>query len=329
MKELGTLDRITDIRSIWPGEADHFTPWLAQPENLSLLSQSMGYGRDGLELEAVEANVGAFRADILARDTNSPAGERVLIENQFGRSDHDHLGKLITYASGLDAHTVLLISEEIREEHRSAIDWLNRITSDAHRFFAVKVELWRIGESLPAPRFEVVVQPNGWARAIDSAARLVADGLTDLRQTYLRYWTALGELMTDQPTNLRPRKAAPQQWTGFGIGRTGCELNASVNSQEKWIRAELALGGPEGKGYFWLLQQDREDIQGEAPFELQWDELPGRLQSRVFVRLDDADPANEDDWPRQHAWLADKLSALNDIFRPRIANIDRDTVKLL
>ena len=132
MTHLGKLERITNIRTVWPDEAKNFTPWLALPENLSALSEAIGFGPDGFELVAVEHGVGAFSADIVCRST-APEGGHVLIENMFGRSDHDHLGKILTYASGIpETKTVILIAEEIRAEHRAALDWLNSIRVRTH-----------------------------------------------------------------------------------------------------------------------------------------------------------------------------------------------------
>jgi hypothetical protein len=329
MGELGKLERVRNIRQAWQGEASHFTPWLAQQDNLSLLAETLGFGAEGFELEAVEFSVGAFRADILARDMTSPDGDRILIENQFGKTDHDHLGKLITYASGLKARTVILIGEEIREEHRSALDWLNGISDDHHQFFAVSVELWRIGDSKLAPRFNVVVKPNNWERLVNSTTTLITDGLSELRQLYIRYWAAFGEHVRARNGSLQPRKPFPQQWTGFGIGRTGCELNAFINTTDRWIRAELTLGGKEGKAYFTSLKSERPEIDAALSFPVEWEDQEGKLQSRVSVTLPDTNPTQESDWARQHDWLATRLAALEKVFRPRLAQISYSGPKLI
>jgi hypothetical protein len=259
----------------------------------------------------------------------SPDGDRILIENQFGKTDHDHLGKLITYASGLKARTVILIGEEIREEHRSALDWLNGISDDHHQFFAVSVELWRIGDSKLAPRFNVVVKPNNWERLVNSTTTLITDGLSELRQLYIRYWAAFGEHVRARNGSLQPRKPFPQQWTGFGIGRTGCELNAFINTTDRWIRAELTLGGKEGKAYFTSLKSERPEIDAALSFPVEWEDQEGKLQSRVSVTLPDTNPNQESDWPRQHDWLATRLAALEKVFRPRLAQISYSGPKLI
>lgn len=182
MKPLGKLERI-DPRKVWTTEAQDFTPWLAQEENLSLLGEAIGIE---LEHEATEKSVGPFRADILCKDTVT--GNWVLIENQLGRTDHDHLGKLLTYASGLNAVTIVWLAQPFTDEHRATLDWLNEITDDSFNFFGLEIEVWRIGDSAPAPKFNIVCKPNDWTSSVSKAARTLAEAdLTDTR-LFGRIW---------------------------------------------------------------------------------------------------------------------------------------------
>jgi len=164
--ELGRLVRV-DLREAWQDEAAHFTPWLAQQENLELLGDALGIG---LELEATEQSVGPFAADILCKD---PMRDQwVLIENQLEQTDHTHLGQIITYAAGLNAVTVIWIARKFVEQHRAALDWLNEITAEGTDFFGVEVELWRIGESSAvAPKFNIISKPNAWSKQIAKTPR--------------------------------------------------------------------------------------------------------------------------------------------------------------
>jgi hypothetical protein len=157
---LGRLTRV-DLREIWTSEASDFTPWLAREENLAVLAETLGLD---LELEAREKAVGPFRADVLCKDIGS--GVWVLVENQLERTDHSHLGQLLTYASGLEAVTIVWVAARFTEEHRSTVDWLNKITDESFRFFGLEVELWRIGESPAAPKFNIVSKPNDWSRSV-------------------------------------------------------------------------------------------------------------------------------------------------------------------
>ena len=150
---LGTFIKL-DIRSIWKNEANDFTPWLAQEENIALLGEALGFD---LEVEKVEASVGPYSADILAKDTVNDT--YVVIENQLGKTNHDHLGKLITYGSVLHATAVVWIATNFTEEHQRALDWLNEFTTEELGFYGVQVELWKIDNSLPAVRFDVISRP--------------------------------------------------------------------------------------------------------------------------------------------------------------------------
>ena len=144
--QLGKLEKV-DLRTVWTNEAADFTPWLAEEGNLERLADIIGLD---LELEATEKSVGPFSADILCKDTVND--QWVLVENQLERTDHRHLGQLLTYAAGLNAVTVVWIAERFTEEHRAALDWLNEITGEGTDFFGLEIELWRIGKSPAAPK---------------------------------------------------------------------------------------------------------------------------------------------------------------------------------
>ena len=161
---LGRLHKV-DLREAWASESSGFTPWLAQEESLQLLGEAIGIE---LELESQEKNVGPFRADILCKDTATD--NWVLIENQLEKTDHSHLGQLLTYAAGLNAVTIVWIAERFTEEHRAALDWLNEHTDETINCFGLEIELWRIGDSTIAPKFNIISQPNDWSRTVKTAA---------------------------------------------------------------------------------------------------------------------------------------------------------------
>ena len=186
VKSLGRLERV-QLRDIWETEDRDFTPWLAREEHLQILGDTIGLE---LELEAQEKDVGPFRADILCKNTLDDSW--VLIENQIERTDHKHLGQLMTYAAGLDAVTIIWVASKFTEEHRSALDWLNKITDTDFRFFGLEVELWRINDSIPAPKFNVISQPNDWSSTVSRAARKIEEeGLSPSQELQLKYWSHL------------------------------------------------------------------------------------------------------------------------------------------
>jgi hypothetical protein len=156
-KRIGEL-KLLDVRTIWPTEPTHFTPWLAKEENIARLGEALGIE---LEVENTEVAVGPYSADILARDTSS--GDYVVIENQLEKTNHDHLGKAITYASVLDATAVVWIARQFSDEHKKALDWLNDITSDDVAFYGVRVERWTTaGSRLGSLPFLTSVSQRSW-----------------------------------------------------------------------------------------------------------------------------------------------------------------------
>lgn len=317
---LGKLERIADIRSIWPDEARNFTPWLERPENLSQLAEAIGYGAGGLEHLSTEQWVGDFRTDILARDALGAGEGLVLIENQFGRTNHDHLGKIITYAAGFDeARTIVWIAETFRDEHRAAVDWLNRNTRREIGIFAIEIELWRIGGSAPAPRFNIVAQPNDFLRA---EPVIEVAGKTELKQLYARYWDALGATIRARKSPVKPQRGLPQQWTNFSIGRTGFTLVASCTEQSGAIRVAFETLHDGAKTAFALLEARRAEIDAAYEGPLSWDAMPGRKQTRISETLTGVNLRDEADWPRQHGWMADRLDRLYAAFRGPVLGLD-------
>jgi len=318
ISKLGRLERI-DLREIWRTEAYDFTPWLAQPENIEILGDALGLD---LEVEAQERNVGPFRADILCKDLDDNSW--VLIENQLERTDHNHLGQLLTYGAGLNTVTIIWIAEKFTDEHRAALDWLNDITDDSFNFFGLEVELWRIGESAPAPKFNIVSKPNEWSRSVGKASkRIEAEALTETKQTQLQYWEKLHDRLQNHPF-LRSRKPRAQHWTTFSIGRSGMHLGAVINTRENRIGVELYLGDDNATAFFNLLKLDRDEIGKEIGAPLNWKELPTKRACRIITYLEGVDPMNKDQWPRLLEWMQKTLESYHRAFKPRVAELDAD-----
>jgi hypothetical protein len=313
MSDLGRLQRV-ELRDIWQSEAQDFTPWLAREDNLALLGETLGID---LELEAVEQNVGPFRADILCKDTLSDRW--VLVENQLERTDHTHLGQLMTYAAGLDAVTIVWIAARVADEHRAAMDWLNEITDTEVRFFALEVELWRIGDSPAAPKFNVVSKPNDWSRSTSEAKRKTAsEDVSATKALQLKYWQSLNAMIDGRDGPLKTRSGRPQHWQNYSVGRSGFRLTASVNSFENRIRAELFMYSEDAKAFFHLLLREKSQIEAELGETLHWDELPERKGARISISRDGCDFTAIDDWPRQHEWVAQSLEKMHHVFSSRI-----------
>lgn len=309
-----------ELRSVWTTESTDFTPWLAREENLQELGNRIGIE---LELEARERNVGPFRADLLCKDVET--NQWVLIENQLERTDHMHLGQLLAYASGLQAVTIIWIAREFTDEHRATLDWLNEITDERFRFFGVELELWQIGASDPAPRFNVVSKPNGWTRSVRESARASSnEPPTELQATYERYWTVLRDTLTNRQGPLTSRRPLPQHWTNFKIGRSGFRLTATLNARERRIGAELFIYHVDAKAFFHQLEADKAAIETEVGQPLSWEALPDRIGSRIALYRPNSDPTSEPDWRSQHQWLVDALERLHAVFGRRVQELDAD-----
>ncbi len=320
MSALGKLQKV-DLRNIWDTESGHFTPWLAQPENIELLSAAIAID---LEVEAQEKNVGPFRADILCKDTTTDSW--VLIENQLERTDHTHLGQLLTYAAGLSAVTIVWVAEAFTEEHRATLDWLNEITEDRFNFFGLEIELWRIGDSPVAPKFNIVCKPNDWSKTVLEAAKRIESGeLSETRQRQQEYWAGLKSHLTEAKSKLRSQKPLPQHWTNFAIGRSYFNLTAVQNTREKRVGLMLVLSGPDAKAHFKLLEADKEKIEHAAHVTFEWRELPDKKESHIVLQLEGADPANRADWTRQHEWLKQTLDLFQRVFALRVKSLDADS----
>ncbi len=317
---VGRLERV-DLRTIWTTEAGDFTPWLALPKNLEVLAETLGVD---LELEAKEKEVGPFRADIICRDIGTDSW--VLIENQLERTDHIHLGQLLTYAAGLQAVTIVWVAARFTDEHRAALDWLNKITDESFRFFGLEVELWRIGDSPAAPKFNVVSEPNDWSLSVAQAARVIDDAdLTETRRKQKAYWTALNLVLdTASGPVTGNHKPGPRQWSAFPVGRTGFNLAAVTLRKQNQIRAELYLRGGNAKAFFGLLKQQKDPIEQELNYPLEWEELPAGKDCRIASYLDSVNPEEESDWLRQHEWLAKRLNDMHGVFSRRVKELNAD-----
>ena len=312
-KNLGRLKKV-DLREAWVSESSGFTPWLAQEENLKLLGETIGID---LELESQEKDVGPFRADSLCKDTAND--NWVLIENQLERTDHTHLGQLITYAAGLQAVTIVWIAQRFTDEHRAALDWLNEHTDEKINAFGLEIELWQIGGSPFAPKFNVISQPNDWSRTVQQAA---SGGVTEHKQMQLKFWTAFRAYMEETGSFVKCQKPAPQHWNNQAIGRSGVHLtsiisawNSVTNSWSPEIRAELYIDGPKAKQEFAALQKQKAEIEETLGFPLTWYNSEKNDTCRLYVRQD-ADFRDESLWPDQFEWLRVHLEKMHRVLAP-------------
>lgn len=305
--DLGRIDSV-DIRSQWNNEEYDFTPWLAQEAHIQVLADAIGVD---LEVEGTEVPIGSFKADIVAKDGD---GRTVIIENQLNKTDHKHLGQLITYASGIDARLVIWVCKEVTDEHRQAVDWLNDVTTSDVAFFACEIELWQIDDSRPAPRFNMVSSPNDWSKAVKTGP--TPDSLSPTKAAHLEFWNAFKEFMTNSESDLRLRTPRAQHWYSIAVGRSKFHLSLTTNTQAKRIGCELYIRGATAKSAFSQLYKDKDAIESELG-ELDWQELPDGQDCRI-IQYRDGDSKKKSDWPELHAWVKDRAEAFHRVFASRV-----------
>jgi len=311
----GRLEEI-DLRVGWSDEARDFTPWLAQAENLEILGDVLGMD---LEPVGTEQGVGPYNADILARDLATDTN--VLIENQLEKTNHSHLGQIITYGAGLEARTIVWIARRFTDEHRAALDWLNQISEESINFFGIEIGLWKIGDSIPAPRFNIVSKPNEWTKLIHASGR--PSKLTDSQRFHLKYWSGFNEYLESVCSEVKRLKPYTQNFIKHGIGKSGFTLATRINPREKWIDVEIWVGGEYRDAYFQQLKENFEQIAAEKlnP-HIEWIYRPNQTEHYVRLVRPMTDPNNTSEWLEQHVWIENNLRMFREFFSPIIKSLN-------
>lgn len=313
-KNLGKIESVP-IREAWSNEASDFTPWLAQEDNLNTLAESLGISE--LVLEKTEYYVGDFKLDVLCTDGD----EKVVIENQLEKTNHDHLGKILVYAAGIGAKKVIWIAESFRQEHVATLQFLNENTTEDLNFFGVEMRVCKIGDSPLAPQFEVVVKPNGWAKAVREQAHTTANS-SPTRQLQLRFWTGLSAYLSKNAPKIRPQKPHPQHWFVIAIGRSGFNLNPTVHTRLPRLGVEIWIKCPQGKQHFYNLFEQKEAIESRLGFELDWQELPDSPScARIVSWKHDAPFQDEHRWDEYFHWMTQRIVKMDEVFRPIVREL--------
>ena len=319
--DLGTIARV-DPRSVWGSEPHEFTPWLR--ENIDLLGKALG-----LEIDAgvqQEVAVGLFSADLLGTDVASNAG--ILIENQLEATDHDHLGKLLTYAAGLDAGVLVWVSTAMREEHRQALTWLNERSLETTLFFGVEIELLSVDGSKPAPNFKVAVAPNEWQKA-GTAARVGRSRTSERNERYKAFWAETIRAVKSRDgsfTAASPERAPAQSWCSFPMGRTGFQDNLSFGWEEDgWVmRAELYIDvgdKDQNKAAFDALEEERVSVEAEFGEALLWTRRDDIRASRIYVKRPGSIDASPDELEELRSWAVDRAFKIREALGPRVKGL--------
>ena len=306
------------VRKKWPHEALEFTPWLAR--NLDLLSDAIGLK---LELVQEEAAVGPFSCDILAKEVGS--GISAAIENQLEWSDHSHLTQLLTYAAGLDARIAIWVAPEFRYEHAATLHWLNDWTPDQLRFYGVKVELIKTGDSSYEPRLQCVVSPSSWNKDITQPEG--ASMSPRSRQFYDFFQPLIADListgfarraiqMFNSSDRAFPSSLNPGIWYVASLeGNNDGWVTLHIRAEDKDLTKRI----------FDELEKDKDEIEScidtvSKPY-FRWNRHTAYSFSSVNIRRDGSINDLPEKLEETRAWMLDMLPKLKEVFDPRVEKI--------
>lgn len=301
--KLGELKK-ANLRDVWQHEEYDFSKWLAEEQNIELLSTEIGIELTNVQTEAPS---GRYSVDITAEDEETK--RKVIIENQLETTNHDHLGKIITYASGYDADIVIWLVRDYREEHKQAIDWLNENTNSKINFFLIRVELWQIDDSPLAPKFNIISQPNDWAKALKDTK--IKGQLSETQMMQLDFWNKFKSYAEENNTKLKLRKERPQQWFDISYGSSNSHISLTIQTQKKQIGCEVYI--PASKQIYEYLLSHKEEIEKQIGNQLEWMELPNKKASRIKLSTN-ADLEKENKWQEYFEWMKSTAESFQNVF---------------
>lgn len=305
---IGKLKEV-EVRELWKHEQYDFSEWLAKEENIEYLNDILG-------LTLIEINqevyVGSYRCDLVAKDETTDV--KVIVENQLEATNHDHLGKIVTYASGLDAKYIVWIVKSAREEHRAAIEWLNNNTNDSVNFFLIEIHAYTIGDSEPAPKFEIVEKPNDFVKK--SKTKNYKNDMNKSQSERLEFWEEFNKVLIERNKPFNTRKATNNHWYDVAIGSSDAHIGINLINKEGEIRIELYI--PDNKDLFDKLFGFKDEIEKKVEFPLEWERLENSKASRIKTSiggLDFDDHSNYEELMNESIDIAVKL---RDVFKKYI-----------
>lgn len=285
--KLGKLQEV-DIRKVWTHEQYDFSKWLSAEENIQELGNTLNLSLTDVETEKF---VGSYRCDILCRDEIT--GKVVLIENQLEQTNHDHLGKILTYASGLDASVVVWVVTSARDEHASAIEWLNKHTDDSISFFLIEIHAYKIGDSEPAPQFKIIEQPNDFIKTVMRVAQ--NKGMNESQRYRLEFWTQFNDILEQRGKPFNKRKATTDHWYSIAVGSSECQISIDLVNKNHKIRVGLWIS--DNKDRFDYMLQRKEEIESAIGFPLLWQRLDNKKSSLICTYINGLDFKAQGNYP--------------------------------
>ena len=306
--KLGKIKEV-DIRSVWPHEQYDFSKWLAEEENIRTLGEEMNLSLTDVNTEQF---VGSYRCDIICKDELT--GKSVLIENQLEQTNHDHLGKIITYASGLDASVVVWIVAKARAEHASAIEWLNKHTDDEISFFLIEVHAYTIGDSAPAPMFKIVEQPNDFAKTVKAIAH--KGELNETQTNRLQFWTQFNDVIEQRGKPFNKRKATSDHWYSVAIGSSQCHISIDLVNKEHRIRVGVWVS--DNKELYDCFYEHKDEIEDSAGCNFVWDRLDNKKAAIICTYIPGLNYNKQENYRELMNKIVDLVIVMRSAFTPFI-----------
>lgn len=303
--KIGKLTEV-DVRDLWKHEQYDFSNWLAKEENIELLDDEIGLTLMDINKEVY---IGSYRCDLVAKDETT--GQIVIIENQLEETNHDHLGKIITYAAGLDAKTIIWIVKEAREEHKAAIEWLNNNSSEEIGFFLIELHAYKINDSLPAPMFKVVEKPNNFTKT--SKQNYSDKELNRSQNERLMFWEEFNTVIVAKGKPFSVRKPTTDHWYDVAIGTSEAHLAINLVNKENKIVLELYI--LDNKKLFDHLYEDKEKIENTLQMNFSWERLDGKKASRIKHDVLGLDFSDHSNYPQLMDECIEKILKMRDVFK--------------
>ena len=305
---IAKIERVS-LRDVWKHEAYDFTKWLE--ENIDVLSDAIS--RDIENVERERKTESTFSVDLVAEGND---GSSIIIENQLEKSNHDHLGKLITYLTAMQAKVAVWIVADPRPEHVAAMTWLNE--SSSADFYLVKIEAIRIDNSLPAPLLTVIVGPSEEGKSIGRSKQ----EMSDRHHTRYKWWSQL----VQHPDATRHRHISPRHysWMGLSSGLRGGSFIYTVTRKESAAELYIDRGrdmGHENLHIFDHLHAKKDKIESAFGGSLNWERLEEKRACRIraAVRGGYSDP--EESWEETHGRMTNAMNRLIDAIRPHLKTL--------
>lgn len=303
--KIGKLTEV-DVRDLWKHEQYDFSNWLAKEENIKLLDDEIGLTLIDINKEVY---IGSYRCDLVAKDETT--GQIVIIENQLEATNHDHLGKIITYAAGLDAKTIIWIVKEAREEHKAAIEWLNNNSSEEIGFFLIELHAYKINDSLPAPMFKVVEKPNNFTKT--SKQNYSDKELNRSQNERLMFWEEFNTVIVAKGKPFSVRKPTTDHWYDVAIGTSEAHLAINLVNKENKIVLELYI--LDNKNLFDHIYEDKEKIENTLQMSFSWERLDGKKTSRIKHDVLGLDFSDHSNYPQLMDECIEKILKMRDVFK--------------